>query len=94
LRDSILYVISCIRHPVPQESDKIHILYARKFCRTNSGVVILRQSRYSASIKRVLVYISRCVNIKNAIIMAPTMTSCSTAIRVVAAESVLQTLHL
>jgi len=42
--------------------DKIHILHARKFCRPTSGVVVLKQSRYSASIKRVLLYISSCVN--------------------------------
>jgi len=63
LRAFSLYVISCIRQPVAQELDKIHVLYARKFCRPTSGVV-LKQSRYSASVERVLVYISRCVNKK------------------------------
>jgi len=33
LRDSSLYVISCIRQPVAQELDKIHVLYSHKFCR-------------------------------------------------------------
>jgi len=79
LRAFSLYVISCIRQPVAQELDKIHVLYARKFCRPTSGVV-LKQSRYSASVERVLVYISRCVNKKNAITMPATMASCSIAI--------------
>jgi len=33
--------------PAAQELDKIHILYAPKFCRPTSGVV-LKQSHYSA----------------------------------------------
>jgi len=40
LRDSSLYVISCIRQPVAQELDKIHILHVRKFCRPTSGVSV------------------------------------------------------
>jgi len=58
LRDSSLYVISFIRQPVAQELNKIHILYVNKFCRPTSGVsVLIKQSRYSASIERVLVYV-------------------------------------
>jgi len=40
-----------------QKLDKIHIFYARKFCRSTSGVRVLKQSCYSASIECVLVYI-------------------------------------
>jgi len=61
---ALAYVISCIRQPVAEELDKIHILHARKFCRPTSGVVVLKHSRYSASIKRMLLYMSRSVNIK------------------------------
>jgi len=32
LRYTSLYVISSIRQPVAQELDKIHVVYARKFC--------------------------------------------------------------
>jgi len=53
----LAYVINCIRQPVAQESDKIHVLYARKFCRPTSGVGILKESRYSTSIELALVYI-------------------------------------
>ena len=35
---SLLYVISCIRQPVAQELDTIRVLYARKFCRSTSGI--------------------------------------------------------
>jgi len=31
-RYSSVYVINSIRQPAPQELDKIHVLYARKFC--------------------------------------------------------------
>jgi len=31
LRESSLYVISCLRQPVVKELDKIHFLHARKF---------------------------------------------------------------
>jgi len=32
--DSSFYVNLYIRQPVAQELDKIHVLYARKFCRS------------------------------------------------------------
>jgi len=32
LRDSSIYVISCVRQLVTQELDNIHILHPRKFC--------------------------------------------------------------
>jgi len=41
LRDSSVYNISCIRQSVAQESDKIHVFYARKFCRPTLGVGVL-----------------------------------------------------
>jgi len=40
LRHSSLYVISCIRQPVAQELDKIHVLYVRRFCRPTAGVSV------------------------------------------------------
>ena len=40
-----------------QELDKIHILYARKFCRPTLGVGVLVQACCSASIERVLLYV-------------------------------------
>jgi len=49
-RYSSLYVISCIRHSVAQQLDKIHIFYESKCCRPTSGVRVLKQSCYSASI--------------------------------------------
>jgi len=51
--------ISCMGQLVPQELDdkRIHVLDARKFCRSTSEVGVLEQSRYSASIERMLVYI-------------------------------------
>jgi len=52
-----LYVISCMRHPVAQELQKIHVLYAHKFCRPTSEVTVLQQACCSASIEHVLVYI-------------------------------------
>jgi len=45
------------RQPVAQESDKIHVLYAHKLCRPTSGVGVLLQTRYWASIESVVVYI-------------------------------------
>jgi len=36
----LLYIISSIRQPVAQELDKIHLLYARKFCRPTSRVSV------------------------------------------------------
>jgi len=57
LRDTSFYVISYKRQPVAQELDKIHILHARKFCRPISGVGVSDHACYSASIKRVLVYV-------------------------------------
>ena len=55
-RYSNLCVISCIRQSVAQKLDKIHVFYARKFCKPTSGVRVLKQSCYSASIECVLVY--------------------------------------
>jgi len=58
LRGSSLYVISSISQLVAEELDNsIHVLYARKSCRPTSGVNVLEQSSYSASIELVLVYI-------------------------------------
>jgi len=63
LRDSSLYVISCIRQPVVQELDDNRIqqiFCARKTCRPTSGVDVLlqlKQSRYSASTELVFLYI-------------------------------------
>jgi len=37
---SSIYVISCIRQPVAQELDKIHVLHTRKFCRPSAVVVV------------------------------------------------------
>jgi len=46
LRDTSVYIISCIRQPVAQELDKINVLvYMRKFCRPTSGVGVLEQNR-------------------------------------------------
>ena len=56
LRDSSVYIISCIRQPDVQELDKINVL-VYMFARPTSGVGVLDQSRYSASIERVLVYV-------------------------------------
>ena len=57
MRGSSLYVISSIRQLVAEELDdnSIHVLYARKSCRPTSGVNVLEQSSYSASIELVLV---------------------------------------
>jgi len=52
-----LYITSCIPQPVAQELDKIHILYAGKFCRLTLGVGVLEQTCRSASIEHVLVYV-------------------------------------
>jgi len=46
--------------PVTKQLDKIQVLHVRKFCRPTSGVGVLEQSRYSASIVRVLVC-KKCV---------------------------------
>jgi len=64
LKASSLYIISCIRQPVAQGLDKIHILYARTFCRPTSGVINL--SKVATRLRlNVLVYMSRCcVNIE------------------------------
>jgi len=43
-----------MHQPGAQELDKIHVLYVCKFCRPTSGVRVLAQSRYSASIDLVL----------------------------------------
>ena len=77
---------------VAQELDKIHILHGCKFCRLISGVGVLDQICCLVSIERVLVYISKHVNIKRVILMAVTMTSCSTAL--LAAKSILLISHL
>jgi len=62
LRGSSLNVIICTRQSaVAQELDKIHVLHVSKFCRPTSGVGILEQRRYSASIDCVSVYIRRSV---------------------------------
>jgi len=44
---------------VPQELDdkRIHVLHARRLCKSTSEIGVLEQSRCSASIERVLVYI-------------------------------------
>ena len=59
LRGSSLYVTSSIRQLVGKELDdnSIHVLHARESCRPTSGVNVLEQRRYSASIELVLVYI-------------------------------------
>jgi len=80
------------RQPVAQELDMIHILHGCKFCRLISGVGVLDQICCLVSIERVLVYISKHVNIKRVILMAVTMTSCSTAL--LAAKSILLISHL
>jgi len=81
LRGSSRYVINCINLPVAQELEKMHVLYAPKFCRPTSGVGVLEQSRYSASIERVLVYVhQKRVNTRSAIVMVSTKISCSAAI--------------
>ena len=65
LRDSTAFTFnSCIRQPVAQELDKIHMLYARKFCRLISGVGVLEQACCSASIERVLWCISEACKYK------------------------------
>ena len=61
LRSSSLYVISSIRQPVTQELEKIHFLYARKFC------TLLHLN--------VCWCTSEACKYKNAIIMAATMTT-------------------
>jgi len=71
LRYSSLYVISFIRQPVAQELDKIHVLYARKFCRPTSGVSV--QSKVVTRLERWCT--SEACKYKNAIIMAATMTT-------------------
>jgi len=45
------------RHDPRPRHDLRLSLHAHKFCRPTSGVGVLEQSRYSASIERVLVYI-------------------------------------
>jgi len=57
--EPLLYVISCIRQPVAQELDKIHVVYARKYCtsRPTSGLGELDQNLHSAAVERVLEYI-------------------------------------
>jgi len=55
--DSSVYIMSCIRQPVSQEVDKIHIynLQARKFVDLLRESVSSANSLYSAAIERVLV---------------------------------------
>jgi len=65
LRYSSLYVISSIRQPVAQELDKIQVLYARTFCTR------LRLNACWCT--------SEACKYKNAIIMAATMTTMTTA---------------
>ena len=65
LRYSSLYVISSIRQPVAQELDKIHVLYARKFC------TLLRLNLCWCT--------SEACKYKNAITMVATMTTVTTA---------------
>jgi len=55
-RYSSLCVINRIRQSVAQKLDKIHVFYARKFCRPNARVRVLERSCYSASIECMLVY--------------------------------------
>ena len=65
IRYSSLYVISSIRQPVAQELDKIHVLYARKFCTR------LRLNLCWCT--------SEACKYKNAITMVATMTTVTTA---------------
>jgi len=65
-RYSSLYVISSIRQPSAQELDKIHVLYARKFCTR------LRLNLCWCT--------SEACKYQNAIIMAATLTTMTTAI--------------
>jgi len=63
---SSLYVISPIRQPAAQELDKIHVIYARQFCTR------LRLNLCWCT--------SEACKYKNAIIIAATMTTMTTAI--------------
>jgi len=62
-----VYQLQRLRQLVAHESDdnRIHVLYAHKFCRLTSDVGVLKtafplqRSRRSTSIERVLVYIRR-----------------------------------
>jgi len=76
-RYSSLYVISSIRQPAAQELDKIHVLYARKFCTR------LRLNLCWCT--------SEACKYKNAIIMAATMTTMTAAI--LAANGIRKTLR-
>ena len=74
---SLLYVISCIHQPVAQELDTIRVLYARKFCRSTSGIRVttklwLKVQWSTFALK----------NIKFAMTAVSTMTSCSIAVLV------------
>jgi len=59
LREPSVCMTSCTRQPGRSKirQDQRLSLHARKFCRPASGLGVLDQSRYSASIERVLVYI-------------------------------------
>jgi len=91
LRDSSVYVFSCIYQPVAKELDKIHFLYAHKFCRPTSCRCLGAKSLLGFDWTCAGVQQKR-VNIKCANIMAGTMTSYSTA--VLATKSILQILHI
>ena len=65
-RYSSLYIISSIRQPAAQKLDKIHVLYARKFCTR------LRLNLCWCT--------SETFKYKNATIMATTLTTMTTAI--------------
>jgi len=94
LGDSRLCIISCIRQPVAQKLNKIHVLvYIRA-----SFVDILREKvSYRTVSTRLRDWTcvgvhQKGVNIKSAITMTAAMTPCSTAI--LAEKRVLQILHL
>jgi len=68
-RYSSLCVISSLRQPAAQELDKIHVLYARKFCTR------LRLNLCWCT--------SEACKYKNAIIMAATMTTAISAVKAI-----------
>jgi len=55
--DSSVYIMSCIRQPVAQGVEKIHVycLHARKFVDLLRESVSWEKSLYSAAVERVLV---------------------------------------